>query len=117
MIHDFFKIFQLELQVLDEAVIVTRKEFDICDIPFSKMPEILKSNLIGWGIPNYCPVNETSTFCYKGNKMMTYSSVSQKLLGFFVTTNTRKHKIRITIKHDTGLSCFEGESKVSRIVA
>lgn len=101
----------MEILVLDGRITVTKKEFDICDT--KDKPEMLRSNLIGWGIPGFCPFNATSTFCYKGNKLMTLSKMTQKVLEFLVSL--KGNKVRITIKHDTGSSCFEGISRVKKI--
>lgn len=67
------------------------------------------SAIAGWGIPNICPITESSTFCYKGEKLGQLSLATQKMLEFIATL--KQMKIRFTIEHDTGTSCFEALSR------
>lgn len=101
----------METIVLDGTVEVQNNVYDLCDN--KPKPDMIKSHIFSLGIPYRCPVKDNSTFCYKGNKVMTFSSATQRMIKFFAST--RSVKFRINIKHDTGLSCFEGDARVVKI--
>lgn len=104
-------MFQMELQVSEGRTQVSHAIYDLCDK--KPKPDMVKSNLLAMGVPDRCPITENSTFCYQGNKEMTFSLVGQKLLAFFETTPAVNFKVKIV--HDTGLSCFEGTFKVVKV--
>lgn len=99
---------QIDFRVMENKMLINRAEFSLC----GKMPapDLVKSNLVSWGVPFRCPVNESSTFCYKGNKLFTLTSISQKMLSLFAMP--KQTSVRILITHDTGISCFEADCSV-----
>lgn len=98
---------------MDGSMVVSHATFDICDKKLK--PDLIRCNLAAWGIPPRCPFNQSSTFCYKGNKLLTFSLITQKMLPLFSLTNSVT--IKLVIKHDTGISCFEADSKVTKSVS
>lgn len=98
----------MNLKILDGSLTVHQQSYDLCEK--KPKPDMVISNMAGWGIPNKCPVSESSVFCYKGNKVATLSPVTQRLLSLFA--KSKAVTARILITHDTGTSCFEGIVKV-----
>lgn len=102
--------FQMEMKVLDGLILVNHAEFDLCDK--KQKPDLIRCNMAGYGIPPRCGGNQSSTYCYKGNKLLTLSLATQKMLSFF--SHSKAVRVKINIKHDTGTSCFEADAKVSK---
>lgn len=98
----------MQFKVLDGTIVVNHASFDVCDKKLK--PELVRCNLAGYGIPQRCNFNHSSTFCFKGYKLFTLSPATQKLFPFFSVS--KAVAIRIEISHDTGTSCFESEARV-----
>lgn len=84
---------------------------DLCD----KTPptDFIRSNVVGWSVPSYCPVNETFTFCNDGKKKFTLSKTSQRMLSLF--SSFAAARVIFNITHNTGISCFEALTKVVKV--
>lgn len=100
----------MQIKVFDGPIMVTQSKFDLCEKKVK--PDLIRCNMAGWGIPPRCAFEQNSTFCYKGNKILTLSVTTQKMLPLFSVA--RAVAVRIEIKHDTGISCFEADTKVSK---
>lgn len=98
----------MEMKVYDGETELHEAKYNICDR--KRQPDMVRLRMSEWAIPDHCPITGRSTFCYNPEVKQKLSSVSRKMLGFFLKTPTVT--IKINIKHDTGDSCFEALSTV-----
>lgn len=85
-----------------------QKKVELYD-PKAKKSDLLKLGLGAFGVPLICPNNSSSTFCFKSEKIVTFTESTMKLLQIFpVIGNTASVKVIIT--HNNGQSCFETEN-------
>lgn len=105
-----FTIFFIQLVLTTSVgpIIVLRKNVDLCSP--KNMSEILHITLIANGIPIACPVKETFTHCYGGQKVFKLSLKSQKMLLMF--SFSRQAHFQMKFDHDVGSTCFEGDIEV-----
>lgn len=100
----------MDVTVFQGKIVVHNAKYNLCD--GKPKPDLIRSNIAGWAIPDFCPVKEKFTMCYNGSKILTLSVVTQRMFGLFVLA--KGSKIRLSITHDTGTSCFEATSSLSR---
>lgn len=98
----------MTVKVSDQGMLVHDAKYNLCDKKLK--PDMVRSNIVGWAIPNRCPVNESAIFCQNGKKVLTLSLITQRMFALFSTS--RSTKIEIIINHDTGISCFEADTKI-----
>jgi hypothetical protein len=98
----------MELKILYGKVLVLNAKYNLCDK--KPKPDMIKSHVVGWSIPDFCPVTASFKLCQNGRKIFSFNQVSKKMLSLFSTAKGVKAHIHIT--HDTGVSCFEGEATV-----
>lgn len=82
---------------------------NLCDK--KEKTEMFRSIILMFGIPPQCPVANSTLFCYKGDKIV-FSESTKRLMNLMMKLNNSK--LRLTITHDTGKSCFESESSLIR---
>lgn len=103
-------IFKVETSVYKAGLQIFSKKSDLCDQK-SKISDILKVGFGIFGIPMTCYYNSTPFFCYKNEKVVTFSESTMRLFQIFpVNGNQSVAKIKIT--HDEGTSCFETGSEM-----
>lgn len=93
----------MTLEIFDGTVQIYRTSYDLCSR--KTQPALIKSVIAVWGIPSSCPIGENPEFCYVGGKVTTLSAPVQNMLQIF--SMAKVVKVRLTITHDTGKSCFE----------
>lgn len=67
---------------------------------------MMKVGLGLFGIPSECSFNETSTFCYNDEKVVTFAPSTMRLIHAF-PVNGNNAIAKMIITHDNGKSCFE----------
>lgn len=90
--------------------LVYQAKYDLCDK--KPKPDLIKSTMAGWAIPDQCPIKESSTFCYNSSNVIKLSMITQKMISLL---SRAKLSLRVFITHDTGTSCFEVVSAFERI--
>lgn len=89
---------------------VFQKETDLCDSK-AKKSEPLKVGLAMFGVPLSCSFNQSKVFCYRNEKVLTFSDSTLRLFKIFpLSGSTAITKLVIT--HDVGQSCFETETEI-----
>lgn len=98
----------MTVEVVDGKLIVHESKQDIC----SSKPklDLVRMNLVAWAFPDRCSITETTTVCQNGSKIFALSDSTQKILNFI--SLSKGNKLRISIEHDTGMSCFEANVRV-----
>lgn len=97
--------------VYDGSLVVHQNKYDLCNK--KKKPDLIRINMANFAVPSYCPVAERLLFCQTGTKLFALSSITQKMFSLFaITSNAR---LRINIAHDSGVSCFEADTKISKL--
>jgi hypothetical protein len=103
----------MEFNVKQGSLSVFEKKVNLCDN--KQKHDMIKSNLIIFGIPLRCPIIKAKTHCYDGSKIaMKFSAASQRLFTMFLQSNTKEVNIKLNITHDTGNSCFEAEHSMTK---
>lgn len=97
--------------VYDRSLVVHQNKYDLCDK--KKKPDLLRANMASFAIPTFCPVHNQLLFCHTGKKLFTLSLITQKMFNLFAIST--KARMRINIIHDSGVSCFEADTKISKI--
>lgn len=106
--------FQSESTIYKNGAPIFDRKTDLCD-KTAKKSDILKAGLGLFAIPFACPFNKTQVFCYKGQKVVTFSESMKRLISAFpLSGNTATYRIVIT--HGNGKSsCFETESEIEKV--
>lgn len=102
--------FQAKLFVFKDLIQLASLKFDICD----KKPiaELSKFTIAYFGIPLSCPACSNSTHCYKNEKLIKFGANTQRL--FSVFGQSPGVLLRMEVVHNSGNSCFEAFTKISK---
>lgn len=92
-------------------MVLFEAKYDLCSS--KPKPELIRMNIAGSAFPNRCPLTQETIFCYNGSKIFTLSDGTQKILTLF--SMSKGSKMKISIEHDTGFSCFEADTKVKML--
>lgn len=106
---EIFDLIKVEVTVYKGNIPIFQKKTDLCD-PKSKKSETFRVGLAIFAIPLACSFN-SSTFCYKGERLVTFTQSTLRLLNAF-PLNGRSAVFKMIITHDTGKSCFETEMEI-----
>lgn len=101
----------MEIKTSYGKTVFQQTKCNLCDK--KPKPELVKGNMIGWAIPERCPVTQSAILCNNETKVFTFTRTTQRMFSLFATTLGAI--VRINITHDTGISCFEAEFVVSKI--
>lgn len=106
-------ILQVSVTILKNNITVGEKQsIDLCDKK-KKLSDMMIISLAFLGVPTHCPVTKKSLICVDRKKVSTISPVLQKVLGVF-TFDGFDSVVRINIAHDTGKTCFEYRTHITR---
>ena len=102
----------MEMTVKQDAMILYQSKVNLCDKK-EKM-DMLKMSLAVCGVPDSCPIKTNSTFRRTNVKMGKFSDSTKRLLTTFALVG-KSAQLRFKITHDTGISCFDIISIISKL--
>ncbi|CRL00566.1 CLUMA_CG013826, isoform A [Clunio marinus] len=94
----------------DGKLQIAQIELDLCSK--KPLPDHFIVPFYTFAIPSECPFRKNATICRKGTDVTVLPKVFKRLLPLFA--ENKSTKMRIEIHHDTGISCFEIEGKLTR---
>lgn len=100
----------MKVQAFNGNSLLHETKHDICDN--KPKPNIIRTTLAIWAIPDFCPIKKSFKFCYNDTEVIKLSMVSQKIIELFYVA---KPTFKISITHDTGPTCLEALSGVRKI--
>lgn len=74
--------------------------------------DMVKLAIVYFGVPLRCPIESEEVFCYRGQKLLTLTESTKKVLQMFAF-GSKDATLKLLIQHDKGKSCFE---TITRIV-
>lgn len=102
------------MTILKNNVTIGEKQsIDLCDKK-KRLSDIMVISLAFLGVPMQCPITKASLVCVEKKKVSTVSPFLQKVLGVFAFDGFDS-VVRINIAHDTGKTCFEFRTGVTKI--
>lgn len=101
----------MEMKVLKHQMVVFSWKDDLCNK--KTKPDLVKLFIAYLGIPFDCPVKSSMIHCYNGDKILTFSESTKRLLSLFV--DETGVILRMSITHNNGKSCFQVENRVYKL--
>lgn len=115
-----YKTFTAEVKLFDanSMMQIYEAKLDVCKdsetVKSNGKIDLLKTNLIGWGIPLTCPVEETFVHCYNKTQVFSFPVSFQRMVPLLAKISVMK--IVTKTFHDTGTSCFELYTTITKNV-
>lgn len=101
----------IRAKIIKNSVTVFDLSYNPCQP--TKMLPFMKISCGMFGIPMKCPIKRAQKFCYNGTKVSTLTKTAEKFLPLLLAIN-EDFKAEITVTHDTGISCFQGEWNIKK---
>lgn len=99
----------MEVKVLRGKILIHETNYSLCDN--KPKSESVRARNAFLAIPEFCPIKESFRYCYNGTNVFKLSMIGQRALSLL---SNQTFLLQMSIKHDTGISCFEASVKVER---